>query len=146
MPFQARCWRRAQTSTGASQRRVPNFSTMVDGAIHISIRERGEYRSNFFYDQQPRDVLKQDIEEGDRTRHRGYRQEAGRLPDAAFRHVSSVRTSFCSCMGFCATFRYSYSTSTTPLAGLRYGPAFQSIWTDGVSCLRSRQQSPEHSR
>lgn len=85
--------------------------------------ERGAYRSSFFYDQQARDVLEQDIVEGDRivteiarqepqgfrTPHFGTFQKPEQL---AFLH-SVLRK-----LG------YVFSSSTTPFYGLRYGPAF----------------------
>jgi Polysaccharide deacetylase len=89
-------------------------------------RERGEYRSNFFYDQQPRDVLKQDIWEGNdlvesvigkkplgyRTPHFGTFQRHDQL---RFLH------------GVLQQLGYAYSTSTTPFYGLRHGPAFRHL-------------------
>mgnify|MGYP001450165984 CR=1 FL=1 len=85
--------------------------------------ECGEYRSNFFYDQQPRDVLKRDIEEGDRIvtevigkKPIGYRTPhfgTFQRPDQLFFLHQVLRD-----------LHYTYSTSTVPFAGLRYGPAF----------------------
>ena len=85
--------------------------------------QRGEYRSNFFYDQQPRDVLKRDIEEGDRIvtevigkKPFGYRTPhfgTFQRPDQLLFLHKVLRD-----------LHYTYSTSTTPFAGLRYGPAF----------------------
>jgi peptidoglycan/xylan/chitin deacetylase (PgdA/CDA1 family) len=88
--------------------------------------ESGEYRSNFFYDQQTYDVLRQDIEAGDelvttvigarpagyRTPHFGTFQRRDQL---AFLH------------GVLRDLGYSYSTSTTPVAGLRHGPVFRHL-------------------
>lgn len=86
--------------------------------------ERGEYRSNFFYDQQPRDVLKQDIEEGNRivTEVIGKKPAGYRTPHfGTFQRPEQLLFLH----GVLRDLQYSYSTSTTPLAGLRYGPAFR---------------------
>lgn len=86
--------------------------------------ERGEYRSNFFYDQQPRDVLKRDIEEGDRivTEVIGKKPAGYRTPHfGTFQRPDQLLFLHEVLRGL----HYSYSTSTTPLAGLRYGPAFR---------------------
>jgi hypothetical protein len=83
----------------------------------------GEYRSNFFYDQQPRDVLKRDIEEGDRivTEIIGQKPVGYRTPHfGTFQRPDQLLFLHEVLRGL----RYTYSTSTTPFAGLRYGPAF----------------------
>jgi hypothetical protein len=86
--------------------------------------QRGEYRSNFFYDQQPREVLKRDIEEGDRivTEVIGTKPAGYRTPHfGTFQRPDQIRFLHEVLRGL----QYTYSTSTTPLAGLRYGPAFR---------------------
>jgi len=85
--------------------------------------ERGAYRSNFFYDQQPREMLKRDIEEGDRivTEVIGRKPDGYRTPHfGTFQHADQLQFLHAVLRGL----QYTYSTSTTPFAGLRYGPAF----------------------
>lgn len=85
--------------------------------------ERGAYRSNFFYHRQPREVLKHDIEEGDRivTEVIGRKPDGYRTPHfGTFQRPDQLRFLH----GVLRDLQYAYSTSTTPLAGLRYGPAF----------------------
>lgn len=88
--------------------------------------QRGAYRSNFFYDQQPRDVLKHDIVEGDRivTEVIGKKPDGYRTPHfGTFQH----REQLLFLHGVLRELGYTYSTSTTPFAGLRYGPAFTQL-------------------
>jgi hypothetical protein len=83
----------------------------------------GEFRSNFFYDQQSRDVLKQDIEEGDRivTEVIGQKPIGYRTPHfGTFQRPDQLLFLHEVLRGL----HYTYSTSTTPFAGMRYGPAF----------------------
>jgi hypothetical protein len=85
--------------------------------------ERGEHRSNFFYDQQSRDILKRDIEEGDRivTEVIGRKPVGYRTPHfGTFQRPDQLRFLH----EVLLELRYTYSSSTTPFAGLRYGPAF----------------------
>jgi hypothetical protein len=85
--------------------------------------QRGEYRSNFFYDQQPRVILKRDIEEGDRivTEVIGKKPVGYRTPHfGTFQRPDQLLFLH----EVLRELQYTYSTSTTPVAGLRYGPAF----------------------
>jgi peptidoglycan/xylan/chitin deacetylase (PgdA/CDA1 family) len=86
--------------------------------------QRGEYRSNFFYDQQPREVLKRDIEEGNRivTEVIGKKPDGYRTPHfGTFQRPDQLQFLH----EVLRDLHYTYSTSTTPFAGLRYGPAFK---------------------
>lgn len=86
--------------------------------------ERGEYRSCFFYDQQSRDVLRQDIEEGDRVVTEVIRKKpiGYRTPHfGTFQRYDQLLFLHRLLRGL----GYLYSTSTTPFLGLRYGPAFK---------------------
>jgi hypothetical protein len=85
--------------------------------------QRGEYLSNFFYDQQSRDVLKHDIEAGDRivTEVIGKKPIGYRTPHfGTFQRPDQLLFLH----DVLRSLHYTYSTSTTPFAGLRYGPAF----------------------
>jgi hypothetical protein len=88
--------------------------------------ELGRHASNFFYDQQTPERVRQDVEEGHahvadvigveprgwRTPHFGTYQEPGQL-----RYLHGVL----------ADLGYAFSTSTTPRFGLRHGPLFDSF-------------------
>ena len=87
-------------------------------------RAAGEYRSNFFYDEQPLDVLEGDLVGGDwsvreilgtapqgfRTPHFGTFQKPAQL---RFLHRVLKRLG------------YTYSSSTAPFHGWRHGPVFE---------------------
>lgn len=97
------------------------------GRSHTYFDEQcGAYRSNFFYDQQPRDILKHDIVEGDRfvTQLIGKKPDGYRTP-----HFGTFqrRNQLLFLHGVLRELGYTYSTSTTPFAGLRYGPAFTQL-------------------
>lgn len=86
----------------------------------------GRYRSNFFYDQQSLDVLEADIVHGDRlvTEVIGMKPEGFRTP-----HFGTFQRSeqLLFLHRLLARLGYRFSSSTTPLAGLRFGPAFTKL-------------------
>lgn len=88
--------------------------------------DRGAYRSCFFYDEQARDVLEEDIVEGDRivTEVIGIKPDGFRTP-----HFGTFqrREQLLFLHDTLRKLDYRYSTSTTPIAGLRFGPAFKNF-------------------
>jgi hypothetical protein len=87
---------------------------------------QGRYRSNFFYDQQSRDVLETDIVEGDRlvTQVIGRKPEGFRTPHFG---TFQQREQLLFLYSVLTRLGYRFSSSTTPLAGLRFGPAFAKL-------------------
>lgn len=88
--------------------------------------ERGHYRSCFFYDQQLRHVLEDDIIEGDRivTEVIGTKPDGFRTPHFG---TFQQREQLLFLHRTLAKLGYRYSTSTTPFAGLRFGPVFTDL-------------------
>lgn len=81
------------------------------------------WASNFFYDQQPREVIREDIVRADRT----LRDVIGAEPDGfrtphfgTFQRVEQLRWLH----GVIGELGYAFSSSTVPLWGFREGPAF----------------------
>lgn len=101
--------------------------------------QAGGYRSSFFYDQEPRDLVADDIRRGHeavkavigaaplgfRAPHFGTFQKPSEL-DFQYRLLSELG--------------YAFSTTTMPLLGLRFGPAFRrrGIWEFPLSGGSSR--------
>jgi hypothetical protein len=100
------------------------------GRMHTYFDERaGQWLSNFFYDQQPREVLRDDIRRG----HETVAEIAGEPPTGfrtphfgTFQEVEQLRWLH-STIG---ELGYRFSTSTVPLWGFREGPLF-----DRLGCL-----------
>jgi hypothetical protein len=88
--------------------------------------EKARYRSCFFYDQQPRDLVERDIIEGDRivTEVIGVKPEGFRTPHFG---TFQKREELLFLHNVLKRLRYSYSTSTTPFIGLRLGPVFSDL-------------------
>jgi hypothetical protein len=84
----------------------------------------GRWTSTFFYDEQPREVLADDIERADRT----VREVIGR-PAPGFRtpHFGTFQapTQLRWLHDRLSVLGYGFSTSTVPLWGFRHGPAFE---------------------
>jgi hypothetical protein len=82
------------------------------------------YKSCFFYDELSRDVIAEDVEEGDKD----VREILGRKP-VGFRtpHFGTFQTEsqLRYLHGLLSDFGYTFSTSTTPGFGFCYGPAFR---------------------
>jgi hypothetical protein len=84
----------------------------------------GRWASNFFYDEQPRDVVRDDVLNADRT----MREVIGRAPQGfrtphfgTFQAPEQLRWLH----GVLGELDYRFSTSTVPLWGFRHGPAFR---------------------
>jgi len=84
----------------------------------------GRWRSTFFYDQQPREVLRADVLGGDRT----VQEVIGRKP-LGFRtpHFGTFQApeQLQWLHGVLGELDYRFSSSTVPLWGFRHGPAFR---------------------
>jgi len=84
----------------------------------------GRWASSFFYDEQPRPVIRKDVVDADAT----VREVIGRRP-AGFRtpHFGTFQTTeqLRWLHGVISELDYGFSTSTVPLWGFRHGPAFE---------------------
>lgn len=92
--------------------------------MHTYVDEStGRWASSFFYDQQPREVIREDILRADAT----IREVIGRAPTGfrtphfgTFQSPEQLRWLH----GVLAELGYAFSTSTVPLWGFRHGPVF----------------------
>lgn len=89
---------------------------------------RGRWESCFFYDEQPRESVRQDIISG----HRMVEEILGRPPQGfrtphfgTFQRPEQLQWLH----GVLAELGYRYSSSTTPIWGFRHGPAFDRFGT-----------------
>jgi hypothetical protein len=93
------------------------------GHIEHTIKRDGVYTSTLFYDQIPFAEVRADVENG----HRTVTEVIGREP-VGFRtpHFGTFQrpAQLKSLHGLLAGLGYLYSSSTVPLAGFRFGPAF----------------------
>jgi hypothetical protein len=92
--------------------------------MHTYVDETtGRWASSFFYDRQPREVIREDIVRADAT----IREVVGRAPKGfrtphfgTFQEPEQLRWLH----GVIGELGYAFSTSTVPMWGFRHGPAF----------------------
>lgn len=87
---------------------------------------RGAYESCFFYDQQPLEMVCEDIVAGDRNLREtlGVEPRGFRAPHfGTFQRIEQLRFQH----DVLKEMGYAYSTSTVPLFAYRYGPAFRNF-------------------